>query len=675
MTYLLERSLQAGALSVDRDSGVIRNVKILGFDSVNQRRYLPEAVKAAVHLYEGAKVNIDHPEGHPSDERSAYDRFGRLTNVRFVEGKGLYGDLEYLKSHEMAERIVESAERMPDAFGLSHNVQGDTRQNGDISEVYQITKVRHVDLVADPATTRSLRESASNRPKLTRNTVLEFDRLRELVTEDGDMASAQKLLVQLRKTVEFKLDEAGVLDEYDRLMAPVVKAVKSKAELTLDQLDDIDDNLGRAQNLLSNAMLEAVQVPSRWDARLGRVYINLGFGKGSHKLAEKQFKTTVEAMRWAKAEVQKAIRKKQAIVQRTSTMDDPSAEDQMWQDNNVEAAVLWFDTKTKSEGAIDGKVFETDSGGIEVMESSKMLEGRMEQELSDNIAEVHDRLFYVSDAIKKLIAKSGSSGDKVALNKLGILIRDVEEMLEQHGASDADRDMGESVETETLERECDKLIRAMRLLYNERSLNDRVIEWLKRLERTITTTLQSLDKGTMESMRMTESEGGAEHARQSLHHPHVRNALIDVKKALEDVAKAYRVVWSEFEAGWRDTGTPGKAADALATGKSKVLKAIADFSGDSDQLSRSVIKGISNAIGEVMDKVDQASMYESARPDYTVHALDEVSHRMATNLNESSSRERPALLEGFREYMVAVSKCPEATPSERKSAKRTLSQI
>ena len=76
-----------------------------------------------------------------------------------------------------------------------------------------------------------------------------------------------------------------------------------------------------------------------------------------------------------------------------------------------------------------------------------------------------------------------------------------------------------------------------------------------------------------------------------------------------------------------------------------------------------------------MDKVDQTSMYESARPDYTVHALDEVSHRMATNLNESSSRERPALLESFREYMVAVSKCPEATPSERKSAKRTLSQI
>ena len=422
-------------------------------------------------------------------------------------------------------------------------------------------------------------------------------------------------------------------------------------------------------------------MPSRWDARLGRVYINLGFGKGSHKLAEKQFKTTVEAMRWAKAEVQKAIRKKKAIVQRTSTMDDPSAEDQMWQDNNVEAAVLWFDTKTKSEGAIDGKVFETDNGGIEVMESSKMLEGRMEQELSDNIAEVHDRLFYVSDAIKKLSAKSGSSGDKVALNKLGILIRDVGEMLEQHGASDADRDMGESVETETLERECDKLIRAMRLLYNERSLNDRVIEWLKRLERTITTTLQSLDKGTMESTRMTESEGGDEYARQTLHHPHVRNALIDVKKALEDVAKAYRVVWSEFEAGWKDhrmgvtTGDPDKVADALATGKSKVLKAIADFSGDSDQLSKSVIRAISKAVGEVMDKVDQTSMYESARPDYTVHALDEVSHRMATNLNESSSRERPALLESFREYMVAVSKCPEATPSERKSAKRTLSQI
>lgn len=155
----------SGDLKVDRKHGVIRNVKVLGLVSENGRRYLPEAVKEAADLYEGVRVNVDHPEGKPTDQRSAYDRFGKLENIRWVEGEGLYGDLVFLRSHPMAERICEAAERMPDVFGLSHNAggDGDYDKNG-VFVVSNIVEVRHVDLVADPATTKSLQESRQAKP-------------------------------------------------------------------------------------------------------------------------------------------------------------------------------------------------------------------------------------------------------------------------------------------------------------------------------------------------------------------------------------------------------------------------------------------------------------------------------------------------------------------------------
>ena len=151
-------------LVVDRDKGIIKGVKIIGFNSQNGRRYLPEALKEAVPLYEGIKVNIDHPEKGPTQQRSSHDRFGKFINVRFVESEGIYGDLLYLKNHPLADSVCEAAEReeMNDVFGMSHNAQGEgTVDKNDIFVVSRITEVRHVDLVADPATTKSLTESQS----------------------------------------------------------------------------------------------------------------------------------------------------------------------------------------------------------------------------------------------------------------------------------------------------------------------------------------------------------------------------------------------------------------------------------------------------------------------------------------------------------------------------------
>jgi hypothetical protein len=155
---------------VDRAKGVIKNVKVLGTKSINGRSYTLEAMRRAIPLYEGVMVNIDHPkpaEG-PDGQRSSYDRFGRLVRVH-CESDGLYADLEFLTSHAMAARVCEDAERGLGVFGLSHNAggAGSRDRNGNLV-IQEITHVRHVDLVADPATVTNLFESVQPQPRKKR---------------------------------------------------------------------------------------------------------------------------------------------------------------------------------------------------------------------------------------------------------------------------------------------------------------------------------------------------------------------------------------------------------------------------------------------------------------------------------------------------------------------------
>jgi hypothetical protein len=146
------------SVAADAKEGVIRGVKIVGLESRNNRRYLPEAVRQAIHLYEGVKVNVNHPKGHPGAPRDYQDRLGCLRNVRFEE-TGLYGDLFFNPHHPVAEQLVWDALHAPENVGLSHNVQARTAREGDMVVVEEIGHVHSVDLVADPATTTSLFES------------------------------------------------------------------------------------------------------------------------------------------------------------------------------------------------------------------------------------------------------------------------------------------------------------------------------------------------------------------------------------------------------------------------------------------------------------------------------------------------------------------------------------
>lgn len=166
------------SLRVDSENGVIHDVKILGRESRNGRRYSDVAMDQAAKLYEGCKVNVDHPDrSNPKRERGLLEGFGVIKNVK-RDGDAVRGDLHFIKSHPAAPVICESAERFPDKFGLSHNAEGDTSPDGKLVE--SVNRVRSVDIVGRPATNEGLFESEDD-PTHHERAVVKKTTLRQLV--------------------------------------------------------------------------------------------------------------------------------------------------------------------------------------------------------------------------------------------------------------------------------------------------------------------------------------------------------------------------------------------------------------------------------------------------------------------------------------------------------------
>ena len=153
--------LRGSPARVDRATGVLRGGKVLGAESRNGRVYRREALEAARPLYEGAKVNVNHPKSAAAATRDYQDRIGVLRAVEYRHPDGLFAELHYNPKHALAEQLAWDAEHLPENVGLSHHVEARVTRSRDAAVVEAITKVLSVDLVADPATTRGLFEAAA----------------------------------------------------------------------------------------------------------------------------------------------------------------------------------------------------------------------------------------------------------------------------------------------------------------------------------------------------------------------------------------------------------------------------------------------------------------------------------------------------------------------------------
>jgi hypothetical protein len=196
---------------------------------------LPETLAQAAPLYEGAKVNVNHPKGNPAGPRDYQDRIGTIRQVTVRPGEGLFGDFCFNPKHALAEQLAWDAEHAPENVGFSHNVEAKVARRGERVIVEAITRVQSVDLVADPATTRGLFEAASaatdvttaedvqpltlddlkrEYPELVENIrgeqAAEVERLRGEVEQlTAREAMRQKRDVALRLLSEFNLPEPG----------------------------------------------------------------------------------------------------------------------------------------------------------------------------------------------------------------------------------------------------------------------------------------------------------------------------------------------------------------------------------------------------------------------------------------------------------------------------------
>src|SRR5262249_53625934 len=110
---------------VDKARGILYGVKLLGQESRNGRRYLPEAIRNAVKLYEGCPVSANHRRD-PKSSPDVRNRIGWIEGVRVDRNGDLRGNVHLLSVKDpLSIRLMEAAERHPERiFGFSHDALG-----------------------------------------------------------------------------------------------------------------------------------------------------------------------------------------------------------------------------------------------------------------------------------------------------------------------------------------------------------------------------------------------------------------------------------------------------------------------------------------------------------------------------------------------------------------------
>lgn len=161
----------ATKITVDKTACIAYALKIQGTHSRGpngkvKRIYTDEALSKAVRagLYENIVVNFtphtqEAQKLGAKDSRPASETLGKVINTRFVAGEGVIGDIKYLKTVPFSATFVEACEEMPDIWGFSPILDGAYEMRDGIQYVTEIVNVKCLDLVRNPATTKSLAES------------------------------------------------------------------------------------------------------------------------------------------------------------------------------------------------------------------------------------------------------------------------------------------------------------------------------------------------------------------------------------------------------------------------------------------------------------------------------------------------------------------------------------
>lgn len=216
-------------LSVNRETGLVTGLCVLGAESKNGGRYPESVMERAQRLYDGLSLFVDdgsHQSNIPGD-RPVGTKLGYLTSPRIQSGK-LYADAQTNPKHPFAEAFYWACENDPAQYGLSHraSVLWNIRQDGTkVAE--SINYVYGVDIVGTGATVMNLAESAKGNsmetdPRAIASTITTPDALSQFLTQmlDGLPSGAfpsMDMKVQVLQGILDKLsppaDPAAMTDE------------------------------------------------------------------------------------------------------------------------------------------------------------------------------------------------------------------------------------------------------------------------------------------------------------------------------------------------------------------------------------------------------------------------------------------------------------------------------
>ena len=232
---------------------ILHGIKILGMESKNGRRYTDSAMSNAVTKYEGAAVNVDHPEKEGA--RSFRDRIGTVEGVHHRPGNGLFANVQCNSRHPDTATLVGWVESNPSAVGFSHSIRAKGSVDADKKFVVEeIMSVNSVDLVTNPATTAGLFEQTEPEEKERGDTV-EFAELtlEEIAKKRPDLARAMQ---ESQKDADA---QKALLEERDALK-------KANEEFTMKETVAV--HCGKVDALLKESKLPKTAVTEEWKAFL-----------------------------------------------------------------------------------------------------------------------------------------------------------------------------------------------------------------------------------------------------------------------------------------------------------------------------------------------------------------------------------------------------------------------
>jgi hypothetical protein len=167
---------------------ILKNVKLIGVKSDNNRKYPIEVLRESKDLYHDVPVYIAH---HKTGSKRLYtERIGVVKNP-VCKDNGIYGELHLNPFHALSPAVQWDYEKNSKRVGLSHDADGLTEKG----VVKKLTAVHSIDLVTEAATATSLREETEvNEIELIKTQLKELNTKLESMNKDND-----KLLEQIQE--------------------------------------------------------------------------------------------------------------------------------------------------------------------------------------------------------------------------------------------------------------------------------------------------------------------------------------------------------------------------------------------------------------------------------------------------------------------------------------------